>query len=304
MSAELKKFEGSHLVVLSYGVGQDSTAILLRLLHDKAFFDKYVGDAHFIVVTSDTGNEHPETYEYLEMMSRLLKRRGIEYYFLTPEKGYHSEAWPDLVSFYRRTSTVGSKAFPKSCSDNLKVKVIYRFLDQYIGERWGFEAGRKKAIKAFSERYGKVRVMIGIAGDETERAVGNTEGPLWMQRSVEKVYPLMEMGWDRSDCQEYIRSIGYEVPLPSNCMFCPFMSEAELFWLWKFYPERFREWVDVEKKNLEKNLDKGEKNLTVCGTRDPLEVVLKRAKQKYGNWSEQRLWQYKMTHGHCVMSKY
>jgi len=292
------------LVVLSYGVGQDSTCILLKIINDQAFKKKYIGSAKFIVITADTGNEHPDTYRYLEKMKVLLKKRHIPYYFLTPDQGYHSEAWPDLKSFYRRTHTVGSKAFPKTCTDNLKIKVIYRFLDEWIEKNYGFPSGRKKGIKEFAKEYGKIDVILGIARSEEKRVAKKDVGPVWMQESINKVYPLIEQGMDRSDCQDYIESIGQEVPLPSNCMICPFMSDVELYWLWKFYPDEYRDWVKIEAEKLEYNLEKGEKNLTVWGSRKTLGEILESAKKKYSHWPEEKLWQYKMTHGHCNLSVY
>lgn len=57
------KNEKKHLTVLSYGGGQDSTALILKVIHDESFRAKYIpGD--FIVVMADTGNEHKETIEY------------------------------------------------------------------------------------------------------------------------------------------------------------------------------------------------------------------------------------------------
>jgi len=292
------------LVVLSYGVGQDSTAILFKIIYDSSFRKKYVGDARFIVVTADTGNEHPETYRYLEQMKVLLRKKRIPFYFLTPDMGFHTESWQDLKSFYRRTNTVGSKAFPKTCTDNLKIKVIYRFLEHWIEENYGIPGGRKEGIKAFAEKFGKIDVNIGIAGDETKRATGNDVGPIWMQKAINKVYPLIEMDWDREAACKYIASSGHDVPLPSNCMICPFMGEAELYWLWKFYPDEYNEWVEIEQNKLNNNLDKGDKNLTVWGNLKPLPVILAQAEKKYGDWSEEKLWIYKNSHGHSNMSKY
>jgi hypothetical protein len=269
------------------------------------FFDRYIGKKRLLVVMSNTGNEHDQTYRHVKRMQRLLKEHNIDFYFLDPSLGFHSDTWQDLVSFYKRTGTIGSKAYPKTCTDNLKIKVIYRFLDEWIYQEYGYMSGRKAAIKEFCRNYGKIDVMIGIAGDETKRAVGNNKGPVWMQHCINKIYPLIDLNMDRAACQQVIEKYGGQVPLPSNCKICPFMSDVELLWLYTFYPDDYKQWVEIEKVKLAKHRDKGRKNLPVWGRYgETLDVVLKKAIKEYSSWSEDKLWQYKMTHGHCNMSLY
>jgi hypothetical protein len=47
----------------------------------------------------------------------------------------------------------------------------------------------------------------------------------------------------------------------------------------------------------------GKKNYGVYGT-ITLTEKLDQAKKKYGHWSDEQLWDYKMSHGHCVKSSY
>jgi hypothetical protein len=56
-----KRYE---VLVLSYGCGQDSTALLLRFIFD-ATFRKEHSCNRVLVLMSDTGNEHDHTYHYL-----------------------------------------------------------------------------------------------------------------------------------------------------------------------------------------------------------------------------------------------
>ncbi|QHT70785.1 hypothetical protein GXP67_31125 [Rhodocytophaga rosea] len=53
-------------------------------------------------------------------------------------------------------------------------------------------------------------MLIGIARKEEGR-VSNTAGTCWQQRSITKVYPLIEIGYDRSDCQAYIRQVNKNI---------------------------------------------------------------------------------------------
>ena len=134
------------LTVLSYGSGQDSTAMLYMYAYDKAFRDRYA-PGEFLVIHSDTGDEHPATYEHTEYIKWFCFMNGIEFVHLTPNMGFHSPSWPSLRSFYYRTSTVGSKAFRKTCTDQLKIGPIYRFLEKWIGEHYGTTVSRKKGYR-------------------------------------------------------------------------------------------------------------------------------------------------------------
>ena len=56
-------------VVLAYGVGVDSTALLIEK-HAR-------GEAPGLVLTADTGVEKPATYEYLDVIRPWMRDRGI-----------------------------------------------------------------------------------------------------------------------------------------------------------------------------------------------------------------------------------
>lgn len=285
------------LTVLSFGGGQDSWTILHKLCTDPAYFARYV-EGRLIVVMSDTGNEHPETYAMVTKARELCAASGVEFYFLKAGDAFHSKSWPSLVEFYNRTNTVGSKAYPKTCTDHLKLRPIYRFLEQYVS---GGQAKKKGLIK-HAETYGKVRVILGIAKGEESRVADPAKDAPWMQKSVERVYPLIQEGWARKECMEYLASHGLRVT-PSNCMFCPFMSEMELLWLHRFYPAKFEEWVGIEARKIAANQHAGSKNFGVWGRR-LLPQVLAEAQAKHPGISDEALWDHKMSHGHCTKTKY
>jgi len=145
---------------------------------------------------------------------------------------------------------------------------------------------------------------------------------------------------NRAACQEYIKSVGHTVPLPSTCILCPWMGDIELLWLYRFRKTDFDAWVQIEQNKIENNRhmdnapvyawDAGEKkrkavydhqtsawihpegkepiswtnkNCGVWATK-LLPQKLKQVIEKYGHMSDAELTEYKMSHGHCVMSKY
>lgn len=79
------------LTLLSYGAGQDSSTILLEIIHNPEFREKYVS-GHLVVVMSDTGNEHDYTYRIAKEMQELCKIHNIPFFILTNDMGYHTGA--------------------------------------------------------------------------------------------------------------------------------------------------------------------------------------------------------------------
>ncbi len=292
------------LTVLSFGAGQDSTTILYKLIHDNNFRKEYAPN-RLIVVFSDTRNEHRETYAHLHTMKSLCKQHGIPFYWLasTTELNYHSKSWSGLTEFYERTRTCGSKAFRKSCTDNLKIKPIYRFIESYLGHQYGVKVGRKRGFYEFREMHGKVTVLVGIAGGEEKRIAKMEKRPKWMRDNVQIRYPLIDLRMNRQACQAYIVSQGYPVPLPSNCMLCPYTREIELLWLYRFERAHYEKWVRIEAAKLERFKELGERNYGVWAGKT-LPEVLATTQGKYGDWTDDQLYDYKMNHGHCVASKY
>jgi hypothetical protein len=146
-------------------------------------------------------------------------------------------------------------------------------------------------------------MLLGIAKGEERRVSDGEDDAPWMRDCVERVYPLIDLGMDRAQCQAHIRSLGLPVPVPSNCKLCPYRSEVELLWLYRFHPTDYQEWVDLEAAKLRRFASRGDRNLGVFGRRS-LPEVLKGAIDKYGHLSDEELEQNRMTHGHCVASKY
>jgi len=293
------------LTVLSYGAGQDSTAILYRLALDEAFRAKYAPGT-LVVVCSDTGNEHPETYEHIEFTKTFCEAYGIEFHHLTAERGFHLPSWIGLEQFYASHNAIGSKAYPKSCTDQLKVTPLYKFLNSWINDNFfpGEDLSqRKQALYRFAETNGKIDMLIGIAKGEERRISNAATGNKWMDLNIHRVYPLVEEGLDRQNCQDLIDSYGLPCPPPSNCIFCPFKDEREVLWTALTYPRSFDRWVELEANKLAANASKGKDNHAVFRHRT-LPQVLADARIKFADWTYEQLSDYRFSHGHCVASAY
>jgi hypothetical protein len=265
---------------------------------------------------SDTGNEFDETYQTVRETTELCKRHGIEFVFITPDMGFHTGEWQSLPRFYEAKSAVGSKAYPKICSQRLKIDPIYRFLEHHLGEKYRVKKGMKAGFREFAQKWGKIRMIIGIADGEQKRTTEACNNKArWYPESIEHSYPLVEMGMDRKACQDYIKSKGYEIPIPSNCKMCPFLSEEELEYLRRFEPLALEQWVGYEARKLHKfsHLNAVEvktktgqtrienKNFGVWGV-TYLPEMIEKVRAKFQHWSDAQIKEYRMSHGHCTQS--
>lgn len=95
-------------------------------------------------------------------------------------------------TFYRWGDRIGSKSFPKSCSQQLKISVIYRFLEELLAHDYGVSFGSKRGFHEYTALIGeKITVMIGLSAEEAGRRLSkNDKASKWMRETVERVYPL------------------------------------------------------------------------------------------------------------------
>ncbi len=290
------------LTLFSYGGGQDSFAILLKLIFEPAFRKQYA-PGRLIVAMSDTGAEHPETYSHLEsVVIPLCEEYGIEFTLITPALGFHSIHWENLFKQYEQKQSIGSAAFRQTCTDNLKVRVVDRFFAARLSELNGAPAFGKSSVYKWVEANGKIDLILGFGADEKTRGAASMD-PLWKKRCLTRVYPLVDIGYTRQHCQTFIQDLKFDLPQPSNCIICFYMSLHELLWLSRQYPEVFEWWRLLEARKLEHNKSKGAKNLGVYGKKT-LAERLETAIERHGHLSDEDLMEYKMSHGHCAKSKF
>lgn len=79
-------------------------------------------------------------------------------------------------------------------------------------------------------------VAIGISVDEVGRARDSDV------RYLRNVFPLLDLGWSRKDCERYLRSVGWASVSKSSCTGCPFHGNAQWRNLRDNHPQ---EWADA-----------------------------------------------------------
>lgn len=304
------------LTVLSFGGGQDSTTILVKMITDPNYKKRYAAN-HFIVVMADTGNEHDSTYQHVEEVRWLCSENHVPFYLIKSSDGFHNRSWPDLLTPQERLG--GGEFKPtmvqlgtKSCTDKLKLVPIYKFLDEYIAKQMGYKlktskhrGHNKQAIKRYGLEVGPINILIGYSKGEEKRVKKTmdlenrqVDDPKdnWA-KNLRRRFPLVDYGINRQKCQEINdKFFGYEV-MPSNCMLCPYQSDFELEWLRRNRPDMMMRWFEIEDRKLMREQRK-EKNYGVyCNKTKTLRDQFKEAEEKYKNHSNQWLHQQKKSHG-------
>lgn len=223
------------IACLSFGAGVQTTALLVLCATGR-------WPRPDVILFADTGNEHAETYRYLEEVSGPYAREhGMEVTALGPDwrtPHYHA----DLETYCREHRMV-----PGTLSRWCTVKYKLVPLQHY----------RRQVLRATAKD--PVESWIGISTDEAKRAAKGRNAP-----GERKRYPLIELGLSRLACEDVIRAAGLAVPPKSGCWFCPFMRQAQWHVLKRESPELFARAMAMERNA--RGRDGGKKYLPLFGS--------------------------------------
>ena len=317
------------LLLLSFGAGQDSTTLLYKFILDKQFRDGQLKGRNLVTVFADTGNERKATYDHAWMINDLCKQHGIKFVQLASEwtknmhakngrdvghlvSGYHSDSWSSLSVQYERNSNLAIRN-NKSCTLNLKINPIYRWLDGFCDELMDSDGTGhygKKHLVEYSAKYGKVEVIIGFTKGEERRIkkAGKPGKQKWWE-SIEKTFPLAtDLKMDRLDCIKFLKDCPYPDCPPSMCKMCPNITKHTLIIMWHFDRWAFIEWCRHERAKIKKwgpvQLEKGKPNSHALGGKKNLIEELRAAMKKYEHMTLDEIREYDYSHGHCISNGY
>lgn len=203
------------MIVLSYGGGVDSTALLVEA-HRR-------GLRPDLIVWADTGSEHPRTYDYLSTIGGWLSETGLPP-LLTVRWTRVDGRFVALHEACIANGDLPSAAYGLAgCSSKWKRQP----LDKAIS--------RHPAVQAALSRGEPVERWVGYSADEEHRlerlpAVGPGQPYHWRA-------PLAEWGIDRAEARQIIRCAGLPLPGKSACWCCPHSRPAEVRALAEQHPE-------------------------------------------------------------------
>ncbi|MEV0821877.1 hypothetical protein [Nonomuraea rubra] len=205
-------------IIFSYGLGLDSTAILLRWLTEPG--SRWFDLRDLVVVTAQTGDEWVETAYLVEQhIYPLLARHGVrtiqvaragrrqaDGIVILDDTTHPILCLTSAPGAYRLSeellsvATVPQSGGIRKCSLKFKGWVLDQVIAQIVGDEEfvhvvGFEAGEVK------------RMMRDM--------------PLGPGTRIPS-YPLIEWGWYRDDCEQYVLDqLGVRWP-KSACVQCPY----------------------------------------------------------------------------------
>jgi hypothetical protein len=193
-------------LVVSYGLGVDSTAVLVGL--------RSQGIRPDAILFADTGSEKEETYDYLVTINAWLRSVGfpeVTVVRYTPKK-FKWNKYSTLEGNCISNRTLPSLAFGrKGCSLKWKAAAMDKMVDQLFG---------KDAV---------VYRAIGYdCSPADNKRFAHAQGSSMGRKGDIFVYPLQEWGWHRIECARQIELAGLPVPPKSSCFFCPAMRKHEV----------------------------------------------------------------------------
>ncbi len=207
--------------ILSYGMGVESTAILLRWIHEPHI--RPCALDQLLIITAQTGDEYQDTCRDVEAhILPLMREHGIRYVQLAraghreadgivvledsrrPQR-LHIEGAYKLSDELRSAGTVPQFGGEHRCSLKFKVFVIERWLRDHFPHSslhaFGYSKDEPKRVQGSDAANGK-RIAFGFSIDEPARA---TRSAAYNTPERTGYYPLIEWGWGREECLAYIR---------------------------------------------------------------------------------------------------
>jgi hypothetical protein len=220
-------------LVVSYGAGVDSTAMLVAMWQR--------GIRPDLILFADTGGEKPETYAYLPIMDEWLKSVGFPQ--ITTVRYVPVRApYTTLEGKCLANETLPSLAFGRhSCSLVFKVEPQDKFIKTWQPALDAWAAGRRvrKAIGYDNGRQDCNRRANADAAVQKREDAGDSS-------LYEYLYFLQDWLIDRPQCEELILSVGLPLPMKSACWFCPASKKAEIIWLRENHPPLYNRAIHME----------------------------------------------------------
>lgn len=232
--------------VISYGGGVQSTAMLV--LANQGVIEG-VDAALFSNVGDDS--EHPATLAYIRDVA--APRSHIPVYTLThPKRTLMEDLQRPSRSINIPVRMANGAPGNRNCTHTYKVKVIGRWL---------------KAHDASKDN--PAEVCIGISTDEIHR-VNRKRAEAYETPT----YPLIDLGMDRSACQQVIADYGWPVPPKSSCFFCPFHRDLTWSEMRRDEPDLFAKSVALEATLNERRAHLGKDNVYLTRHGKPLDQAI------------------------------
>lgn len=259
------------MIIVNYGGGTNSTALLIEA-HRR-------GLRPDVIVFSDTGNEMPHTYAYLETMAAWCAR--VRFPVIDIVRWERKDG--SFVTIEESCLTAGdmpSKAYGYAgCTSKWKQQPIDKFIKNHpmvleawargqTVDRWiGYDADEpSRAERMMSKnpqplvpakigkkskllrRLNVIQDRLGLA--HTEVIGAGADMVRWRA-------DLLAWDMGREECIAAIKRADQPLPGKSSCFFCPSMKKHEIDWLADRHPDLLARALRIEDQALAKNAETG-----------------------------------------------
>ena len=219
---------GPVLRLLSLGAGVQSTAVLLLACDGEIPpFD--------VALFADTGWEPQAVYTNLDRLAAYAEDNGIPVQRVSAGNIRTDALDPRhrFVSMPLHTRNPdGTKGLARrQCTREYKITPLKRAARELLG----YPHPRRVPSGVYAEQ------AIGISTDEIGRARDSGVGFL------RNVFPLLDLGFDRTRCIEYLRERGFGDTVKSACVGCPFHGNAGWRWIRDRDPQGWAEAVAFDR---------------------------------------------------------
>lgn len=246
--------------VISYGGGVQSTALIVLAVTGKI---APVDAALFANVGDDS--EHPATLDYVRNVAiPWAAERGLPVHELNRIRrdGSTETLWGRLMRADSRSLPIpirmdNGAPGTRSCTKDFKIIVVGRWLKQH-----GANANDP------------AEVCIGISTDEITRVSNKRIEPY-----EKPIYPLIDLGLNRSDCQRVIQEAGLPVPGKSSCFFCPFHRPQMWAEMRRDEPHLFDKAVTLERTLIERRRMLGKDPVYLTRFAKPIDEAVREAQE-------------------------
>lgn len=223
-------------VILSYGMGVESTAILVRYIFEAAVRPCSLDE--LVVITSQVGDEYQDTGRDVEAHVLPLMREHRIRYVQVARKGHLEAEGITILDDSRHpqrvflegdyklsdelalNGTVPQFGGTHRCTLKFKAWVIERWLNENVRgaakHALGYNRDEEKRIER-SEYTLRERIAFGFNVNERDRVERSRE---YNTLTREAFYPLLDWGWSRQDCLDYLESMLGVQWKKSACVFC------------------------------------------------------------------------------------
>ena len=205
-------------VVMSYGMGVDSTAILLRWLADPSSRDFDLQD--LVVITAHTGDEFDQTLRDVEeVVLPALRRHGVRFIQVGRTQRKTTASGEGVAVLHDSTAPQRLHVDGYKLSDEM---LSAGTLPQVGGARMCSVHAKGNCLDPViaavtaGRRY---RHVLGFEAGERARAAKDA---LFNTERRTGWYPLLDWGWDRTRCSDFIAETTGRRWSKSACSYCVF----------------------------------------------------------------------------------